>query len=883
MSELRASMRTLGFKPKHMTSIFSLLLAILLLGNLQFHDGDAHTTSAYIHNTQVLDHVARLLGTSSDDLTQVLTNKTSYVRKELYTVLLNAEQSSAQRDQCVRDLYAILFAFVVETANHRLAPSTKDPPPPTQIILLDQPGYQTRGPAGTGSMSLTGAMPLVSAYGQNGFDEFCINFADELLQSYVLRNTFEDRVGYNSQMMGDGISLPSIATMDNGACVELLRGAQLSERAQRKPGGMLGIINKACSSYKSGKGGDHRNEDTLQELISKFGVHASFVASPPGSANRSLFGINHYSGSASYDISKFIEKDSDLLDSAFVSLLRGSTDPFVSKLLSGPSLAAERHNKDESIIVQAQVSSRPLRQPTPIYAPDGSLTPASDGHPRLDPGKTYPVTAQLNFTLSEIFSSFDQTHIWNISCIRPNDSGSSNSFDKRRVKSQIRSLLLPDISSRKSAEFLADYGVREFCERYVPTMRGSESERIAQCARANGWKEGWDYALGNHRIWLSYNAWKMVEDPLRAMEKDLRQGAGDEDESAVGDDNTEYTHQEGLAPPSTGYFNESADNLLLTRTGTNGTQWQDPNGEVSYGNGGLNTPNLTGGFGAWDSDRKGETPPYSPNPAKDGEGMVVKEVTNAVEEVPSTRSRRWWLFIVRLSTWWTPNFLLHAVGRMKRPDVRLAWREKLTIFWLIFLLNAVVIFYIAIFGMLLCPNLDKAWSTDQVAQHTGDSDFFVSVQGQVYDVSNFVHGDHSDIQGSTSNGADTLSALAGIDMTYYFPVPLTLGCPDLVVDNTLTLTPKNFTVLAPTAIHVSGVLQQSSQKLRQTDWYTQVFQPKMQNFHKGALVFDHKTIATQAADTSIAKYVLCLIYFIVDADVFFFACQDLGDLGKRHL
>jgi chitin synthase len=86
-------------------------------------------------------------------------------------------------------------------------------------------------------MSLAGTAPLVSVYDQNGFDEFCINFVDELLQSYVLRNTFGDRVGYNSEISGDGITLPSVATMNDGACVELLRGAQLNER---NPGGCWG-------------------------------------------------------------------------------------------------------------------------------------------------------------------------------------------------------------------------------------------------------------------------------------------------------------------------------------------------------------------------------------------------------------------------------------------------------------------------------------------------------------------------------------------------------------------------------------------------------------------------------------------------------------------
>ena len=136
--------------------------------------------------------------------------------------------------------------FVVETSNHRLAPAKEDPPS-TQIILFDQPGYQTRGPAGTSSMSLSRTQPLISAYGQNGFDEFCINSADMVLQSYVLHHTFKNSIGYNERMVQYAVSLPSISTMGNGACIELLRGAQLSEPLQKKSGGgLLDVINKAC-------------------------------------------------------------------------------------------------------------------------------------------------------------------------------------------------------------------------------------------------------------------------------------------------------------------------------------------------------------------------------------------------------------------------------------------------------------------------------------------------------------------------------------------------------------------------------------------------------------------------------------------------------------
>ena len=860
MDQLREDMKTLGFKPKHVTSIFSLLVAILLLSNLQFAEGDARDVPAYVTNMPVLDHISRLLGVSSEDLVQTLTNKTSYVRKELYTVLMNADQSSLQRDHFARDLYAILFAFVVETANHRVCPNPQDPPPHSQIVLLDQPGFQSRGPSSTGSIMFSAGAPLVHAYGQNGFDEFCINFADELLHSYVIRATFEDTVGYNGHIAGDGVSLPTVTTIDNSACVELLRGAQLNERAHKKPAGMLGALSKACSSYKSGKSGDKKDEDLLQDLVSRFAVHTSFISNPSvaGSTGRNLFGINHYAGSCSYDATGFVEKDTDILDSALVTLLRNSSDSFISKLFAGPSLAAEKHSKDESMIVQAQVSSKPLRHPTPIIS--FSRTEAGEEHPHLDPSKVYPITTQLNFTLSEVIANLERMRLWTVSCIRPNDSGSPNSFDKRRVKTQIRSLLLPNVVVRRKIEYAVDLEQDAFCERYIPGAAGLTDEKIRQYTLANGWREGIDFALGHRMIWLSYNTWKMAEDEIRSTEKESRKPQEADDESNYPDDNTENTHQDPAFPPPNAYFGQSEDNLLLTRVTTNGTQYRDPN--PSYGQGGLSTPGLSAppykedesGWGS-DYDKK-EVPQGTSDPSKEGE-LVVKDAPNAIEEVPTSRSRRFWLYIVWATTWWIPSFCLSWVGRMKRPDIRLAWREKVTIFFLIFLMNAVVIFYIVEFGRLLCPDFDKAWSLNEVAQHTGNNDYWVTVQGQVYDLTDFIQRQHSDITGEPSNAQDTLEALAGQDMTYYFPPPLVLGCPSLVNNQNLIFRYQNFTPLIPTAVHTSGS-QQSAQgtKLDASDWYTSRFLPTIKQYHKGPLVYDSKAISSAANDQSNPRLVL---------------------------
>ncbi|KAF8511358.1 hypothetical protein JB92DRAFT_2640534, partial [Gautieria morchelliformis] len=151
----------------------------------------------------------------------------------------------------------------------------------------------------------------------------------------------------------------------------------------------------------------------------------------------------------------------------------------------------------------------------------GSLTEAGDAAP-LDPSKVYPITTQLSFNLSELLVTLDQMKLWTVLSIRPNDSVSPNSFHKRRVKAEVRSLLVSDLAARRATEYVAEYEHEEFCDRYVPTVRGDIPLCIRLCVQANGLREGQDYTLGHRSIWLDYGAWKTIEDSLRAVEKEPR-------------------------------------------------------------------------------------------------------------------------------------------------------------------------------------------------------------------------------------------------------------------------------------------------------------------------------------------------------------------------
>lgn len=191
------------------------------------------------------------------------------------------------------------------------------------------------------------------------------------------------------------------------------------------------------------------------------------------------------------------------------------------------------------------------------------------------------------------------------------------------------------------------------------------------------------------------------------------------------------------------------------------------------------------------------------------------------------------------------DYVCSRVGKMKRPDVRFAWREKLTIVFLIFSFCGVVLFYIIEFGRLLCPGQNTVWNTGQLGGHNSMNNFWVAVAGVVYDITPFAQGDHSSVTQAPVTSTDMLQ-LAGQELTEYFPVPLVTGCSGLVTDSNLALTPANFSSSIPNAVHTSGVKTQLTGALTSENWYPQTFLPAMQQYKKGDFVWTRHDIVKQA-------------------------------------
>ncbi|ORZ19792.1 chitin synthase-domain-containing protein [Absidia repens] len=887
--DLKTALKTCGFKASMVTAMFQLLSAILHMGNLQFTEPEDSMVqdACAVKNVDVLQAVAALLGVSPHKLETALTYKLRLIRNELCTVFLNPRAAEEQRDAFACALYHSLFVWIVENLNTKLCHGD----PANFIGLMDLPGFQN-----------------FSKTDDNGFEQFCFNFANERLHQFMIQQQFNDD---NSEALQDGLLLPKVLTMDNIGCLDLLGGNNGNNGGTS---GLVGAVNKASAKYQTGAT-DATDANLLATMQRQYNGHPSFI-----SAQSFSFGIHHYGGTVHYSVDHFLDRNMDSMSPDFVSLLRDhSSNNFVSSLFQSMAMATESHPKDDRTIVKAQLTSKPTRAPsmrrkttkrlqrknttkqTPAIPEESEAadittpTTAAEDTPDayLDEEiKVSTVLDQLYTTLSDLFVTMAGTQIYNVIHIRPNDMQAPDTLDSNRVKNQLRSFLLSDLTLRRSKEYVINYTYGEFVTRYemlmarmVDTTTNRPERELTESLYAfMNWNDQ-NAFLGRELIWLAYGPWKELEDGLRLAEKDARAkskgGLDASSEMAAGavagaalgaaaggagmgddgmqemrslplSDNNNPMYDGGHAPPAFGEqgpnYSGHDDSYLLAPPHMTGTASMY-GGSYAASEDGNRRDDMASQWGdesEWGINGLGEG--FGPNMdmAKMVEDYQSPQIEN-IEEVPITALRIWWVRFVWLMTWWVPSALLSWIGKMKREDVRMAWREKFTLCLLIFLFSGVVLFFIVGLGYVMCPGTDTMYSAANVAAHSTSTDMWVSVRGSAYDITNFALSNHG--TAAYPANTDTMMEVAGLDLSNTFPIPLTTGCAGLVTSDTITIQPNSSLVLGP-FVHKSGAqaVDPTLKAMTDPNWYTNTFLPNMKMYKKGPLVIpitqledDHKS------------------------------------------
>lgn len=457
----------------------------------------------------------------------------------------------------------------------------------------------------------------------------------------------------------------------------------------------------------------------------------------------------------------------------------------------------------------------------------------------------------LNFGVKgrfDLAATLASSRVWFQLSLHPTDDAPStlailptptSAWSAGAVSRQLRAWRLPEWANRRNRhlDFTADFDVEEFVTRYFRLGCKDGRDGVETFLLERGWSNG-EVVVGKERIWLRENAWWEAETMLDMKPMDT--GYSENPFASTYSVNTPHNGS-GFFPPMHDQMSvmDSRDNLLDTR----------PKSLALTAAKTVHTVGGDYGLGAKGDDNKDDAIYYDTEFGKYTSMDPELAEAKRVETKKASKGRQAWVSFVWAMTFFIPSVLLRGIGRMKRPDVRMAWREKLVLVMMIFFFNALVIFYIVAFGRLLCPNMDKAWNAKQVSYHQGTDDYYVSIFGKVYDMTKFYKLQHSDSNIKTD--AANMIPFAGMNLDAYFPPPLSRACPGLNVDETVVLQYNDTSAqILSNGIHYNGERMQgdTTTALHSWDWFGDVFLPSLKKYYKGALVVSWNDIRKQAND-----------------------------------
>ncbi|KZT19143.1 glycosyltransferase family 2 protein [Neolentinus lepideus HHB14362 ss-1] len=754
--QLKMAMKNAGFSKRQVAQIFQLVAAIVHLGNLDFTvDRHRNEDAAVVRNVDLLGIVADFLGVRPPALEAALSYKTRLVRKELCTVFLDPDGASDNRDDLAKTLYSLLFTWLNEYVNKKLCRDDFA----TFIALLDLPGPQN----------------MTSR--PNSLDQFCINYANERLHHFMMKRIFENDVEeYQSEGLSDLI--PQVPYYDNSECLRLI---------QTKPGGLIHIMDDQASRVPK------KTDHTMAEAFGKrWANHGSFKPGAMDSYGFPTFTIQHYSGPVTYSTEGFLERNLDAVNPDFVSLLcgshagsgrnggtdsTGSANPFIKGLFSSKSMAVQADPRGQGTIVAAQQPVKPMRAPSTRRKNVGNLRSGSLRETKdhdlekddLDSPSSGAacVAGEFRGALDTLFETLSEAQPWHILCINPNDSQLPNQFEGRAVKSQVKSLGLPEISQRLSYTFEVSVTMDEFVQRYrdpldrLDIVEGEPRERVEQTRTTLDLRSK-DIVIGHHKAYLSQAAFHRLEDYLRSTNDDEQKWNRSRDaeiDTGLRPGGTEDLYapylSEGPSPieetsesPFRDPFGQSSQALRPPVLPYRNTEYGDEDSDERKS---LRSDDFDGrsrltshqGYPASEIGTESYAPSRNMFQNGDTKALLGNDGPNAaivdgetVEDLQETSARRRWVALCWLLTWWVPTPFLSWFGRMKRPDVRQAWREKLAINIIIWFICGCTLFVIIALGDLICPT-EHVYSTSELASHnvkTNPNNVFTSIRGEVFDL-----------------------------------------------------------------------------------------------------------------------------------------------------
>ncbi|NXK16451.1 MYO9B protein, partial [Arenaria interpres] len=301
---LKQAMEMVGFLSSTKKQIFSILSAILYLGNVTYKKkATGRDEGLDVGPPEVLDILSQLLKVKREILVEVLTKRKTVTANDKLILPYSLNEAITARDSMAKSLYSALFDWIVLRINHALL-NKKDMEESVTCLsigVLDIFGFED--------------------FETNSFEQFCINYANEQLQYYFNQHIFKlEQEEYKSE----GITWHNIDYTDNVACIHLI---------SKKPTGLFYLLDEESNFPHA------TNQTLLAKFKQQHEENKFFVGTP---VMEPAFIIRHFAGKVKYQIKDFREKNMDYMRPDIVALLRSSDSAYVRELIGMDPVAVFR-------------------------------------------------------------------------------------------------------------------------------------------------------------------------------------------------------------------------------------------------------------------------------------------------------------------------------------------------------------------------------------------------------------------------------------------------------------------------------------------------------------------------------------------------------------
>merc|ERR1719336_2388293 len=194
-----------------------------------------------------------------------------------------------------RSIYERLFTFIMNKCNETLIDPTMKR---VQFIgVLDIAGFEI--------------------FDYNGFEQICINFANEKLQQFFNHHMF---VLEQEEYMREGIEWAMVDFgMDLAKCIEMFE----------KPMGVLAILEEESLFPKA------TDESFAAKLHANLlGKCPNFNKPDPKPDPKAHFAIIHYAAKVSYNLTGWLEKNKDPLNDTIVEMMKNGTNALIRTIFA---------------------------------------------------------------------------------------------------------------------------------------------------------------------------------------------------------------------------------------------------------------------------------------------------------------------------------------------------------------------------------------------------------------------------------------------------------------------------------------------------------------------------------------------------------------------